>query len=60
MPDFAIYPIWQYPLRALGLYQPEPMTHYSAKASLHAQYSSIPSFHHSNWGEAPNLCRGVK
>jgi hypothetical protein len=31
--NFAIYPILQY-----------PKTHYSAKASLRAQYSSIPTF----------------
>ncbi len=29
--------------------------HYRAKASLRAHYSKISAFHHSSWGEAPNL-----
>ncbi len=64
--NFAIYPILQYPLRAVGSTSRRPRPIIALK--LHF-VPNIPAFHHSNrttrrlstgWGEAPNLCSKVK
>jgi len=40
------------PLPARRAYRPEGKSH-EPEAKTH--FSNIPAFHHSNWGEAPNL-----
>jgi len=32
------------------------LTHYNCKKLLQTHYSITPSFHYSNWGEAPKFC----